>query len=79
MHLIVCNAKECYHIAPVIKNEVGKINVVYEEFVISETHYAYSFVLDSLFKRYFQMNARPNQYLLRLVCMTLSYFMIISI
>ena len=32
------------------KNEVGKINVVCEGFVISETHDAYTFVLDSLFK-----------------------------
>ena len=35
---------------PGYKNEVGKINVVCEGFVISETHDAYTFVLDSLFK-----------------------------
>ena len=32
------------------KNEIGKINIVYEGFVFLETHDAYTFVLDSLFK-----------------------------
>ena len=35
---------------PGYKNEVGKINVACEGFVISETQDAYTFVLDSLFK-----------------------------
>ena len=50
MHSSICNAKEFCYIAPVIKNEVGKINCVCEGFIISETHDAYTFILDSLFK-----------------------------
>ena len=50
IHLSVCNAKNFCYIAPVIKNEVGKIHVVCEGFAISETHDAYTFFLDSLFK-----------------------------
>ena len=46
----VCNAKKFSYIAPVVLNEVGKINVVCEGFVISETHDAYCFILNSLFK-----------------------------
>lgn len=48
----VYNDKEFCSIAPVIKNEVGKINIVCEVFVISETHDVYTFILDSLFKIY---------------------------
>ena len=33
-------------------NEIGKINVVCEGFVISETYDAYCFILNSLFKMY---------------------------
>ena len=50
MHSSICNAKGFCYIAPVIKNEVGKINIVCEGFFISETHDASTFVLDSLFK-----------------------------
>ena len=50
MHSYICNAKSVCYIAPVIKNEVGKINVVCEGFVISETHDTYTFVVDLLFK-----------------------------
>ena len=46
----VCNTKFFCHIAPVVLNEVGKSNVVCEGFVISETHDAYCFILNSLFK-----------------------------
>ena len=49
MHLFVCNAMEFCYTIPVIKNEIGKINAVYEGFIISETHDAYIFVLDLLF------------------------------
>ena len=49
MHSSICNTKSFCYIVPVIKNEVGKINVVCEGFLISETHDAYTFVLDSLF------------------------------
>ena len=49
MHSSICNDKGFCYITPVIKNEVGKINVVCEGFVISKTHDAYTFVLDSLF------------------------------
>jgi len=37
----ICNAKKFCYIAPIVLNEVGKINVVCEGFVISETHDAY--------------------------------------
>ena len=47
MHSSICNAKEFCYIAPDIKNEIGKINIVCEGFVISETRDTYSFVLDS--------------------------------
>ena len=50
MHSSIYNAKCVCYIAPVIKNEVGKINIVCKGFVISETHDTYTFVLDSLFK-----------------------------
>ena len=46
----VCNSKKNCYIAPVVLNEVGKINVVCEGFVISERHDAYCFILNSLFK-----------------------------
>ena len=49
MHSSICNAKDFCFIAPIIKNGIGKINIVCEGFVISETHDAYTFVLDSLF------------------------------
>ena len=49
MHSSISNAKSFCYIASVIKNEVGKVNVVCKRFVISETHDAYTFVLDSLF------------------------------
>ena len=38
MHSYICNAKSFCYIAPVMINEVGKINVVCEGFVISETY-----------------------------------------
>ena len=45
IHLYICNTKDFCYIAPVGKNEVGKINVVCEGFVISETHGAYIYSL----------------------------------
>ena len=45
----VCNAKQFCYIAPVPLNEVGKVNVVCEGFVISETHDAYCFILNLIF------------------------------
>ena len=50
MHSYVCNAKGFCYIVSVIRNEVGKINIVCEVFVISETQDTYTFVLGSLFK-----------------------------
>ena len=50
MHSSICNSKEFCYIAPVVKNEIDKINVVCEGFVYSETNDAYIFVLESLFK-----------------------------
>ena len=46
----VCNANFFCYIAPVVLNEGGKSNVVCEGFVISETHDAYCFLLNSIFK-----------------------------
>ena len=46
----VYNAKKFCYIAHVVLNEVGKFNVVYEGFVISETHDVYCFTLTSIFK-----------------------------
>ena len=46
----VCNKKKNCYIDPGVLNEVGKINVVCEGFVISETHDVYCFILNSLFK-----------------------------
>ena len=43
MYSSICNAKSFCYIAPVMINEVGKINVVCEGFVILETHDAYPF------------------------------------
>ena len=50
MHSSIYNAKCVCYIAPVIKNEVWKINIVCKGFVILEIHDTYTFVLDSLFK-----------------------------
>ena len=41
----IYNAKEFYYIAPAIKNEINKINVVCEGFIVLETHYVYKFIL----------------------------------
>ena len=49
MRSSVCNAKEFCYIVPVVLNKIGKINVVCEEFVITETHDVYTFILESLF------------------------------
>ena len=46
----VCNAKKFCYIAPIVLNEVGKINVVCDGFVISETHDTYCFIPNSIFK-----------------------------
>ena len=46
MHSSIYNAEIFWYVVPVIKNEVGKINVVCEGFVILETHDAYTFVLN---------------------------------
>ena len=46
----VCNAKEFCYIVPVVWNEIGKNYVICEGFVISETHDAYCFILNLIFK-----------------------------
>ena len=46
----VFNAKMFCYIVPVVLNKVGKIDVIGEGFVIPETHYAYCFILNSIFK-----------------------------
>ena len=48
--LQVCNANKFCYIIPIVLNEVGKFDVVCEGFVISETHNAYCFILNSVFK-----------------------------
>ena len=45
MRLSVCNIKAFCYIAPVVLNEVGRINVVCKGFVITETHDVYTFIL----------------------------------
>ena len=50
MRSYVCNTKCFCYVAPVVKNEIGKINFVCEGFVLSETHYAYTFIFESLFQ-----------------------------
>lgn len=49
MHSSICNTKECWHITPVIKNEIGIINIIYEDFIISEIYNVNTFILESLF------------------------------
>ena len=46
----------CY-IASVVWNEIGKIDVVCEGFVITETHDIYTFILES----FFQMSTLRNK------------------
>ena len=36
--------------APVVSNEIGRINVVWEGFVVIENHDAYTFILEYLFQ-----------------------------
>ena len=50
----VCNANKFCYIAPCVLNEIGKMNVVYEGFVIYETHDAYCFILSSIFQMCFR-------------------------
>ena len=40
MRSYVSNAKEFCYITPVVLNEIGKVNIVCEGFVITETHLA---------------------------------------
>ena len=44
------NTTEFSYMAPVVLNEIGRINVVCEGFVITENHDAYTFILESLFQ-----------------------------
>ena len=46
----ISNSAEFCYIAPVVLNEIGRINVVCEGFVITENHDAYTFILESLFQ-----------------------------
>ena len=50
MRSSVCNARKICYIAPVTKNEIGKINLVCEGFIISETRDTHIFISESLFK-----------------------------
>ena len=49
MHSSICNTKKFFYIA-LVEKKIGKMNVVCEGFVFSETHDAYTFVLESFFK-----------------------------
>ena len=51
MRLSVSNAKEFCYIALVVLNEIERITVVYEGFVITENHDEYTFILESLFQK----------------------------
>ena len=46
----ISNSAEFCYIAPVVLNKIGRINVVFEGFVITENHDAYTFILESLFQ-----------------------------
>jgi len=46
----ISNSSEFCYMAPVVLNEIWRINVVYEGFVITENHDAYTFILESLFQ-----------------------------
>ena len=43
------HAKEFCYITPLLLNEIGRINIVYEEFFITETRDAYTSILESPF------------------------------
>ena len=49
MRSSVSNAKEFCYIAPVVLHKIGRINVVCEGFVITESYDAYTFILEPLF------------------------------
>lgn len=44
------HAKEFGYITPLLLNEIGRMNIVYEEFVITETRDAYTSILEYLFQ-----------------------------
>ena len=46
----ISDVKEFCYIAPVVLNEIGRINIVCEGFVITENHDIYIFILESLFQ-----------------------------
>ena len=48
MRSSMCNVEELCCITHVVLKNIGKINVVYEEFVITETHDAYSFIFRNI-------------------------------
>ena len=50
MRSSVSNAKELCYIAPVVLNEIGRVNVICAGFVITEKNDTYTFILESLFK-----------------------------
>ena len=47
----VCNMNKFCYIDPALLNEIGKINVVCEGFVIFKNYDVYCFILDAIFKR----------------------------
>ena len=55
----ICNANELCYIDPVVLNEIGKINVVCEGFVITKDHDAYDFFLNP-YSRYQHKGTRKN-------------------
>ena len=46
----ISNSAEFCYIAPVVLNEIERINGVCEGFIITENHDAYTFILESLFQ-----------------------------
>ena len=50
MRSSISNTTELCYIALVVLNEIGRVNVICEDFVIAENHNAYTFILESLFQ-----------------------------
>ena len=44
MRSYICNTNFFFYIDPVVLNEIRKINIVSEEFIITENHNAYTFI-----------------------------------
>ena len=79
MHSSICNAKEFYYIAPVIKNEIGIMNIVCEGFTNIPSYwnhclrcviYGVTLGIYNIFRRIHE----KNPYFIRWSCTKLSFF-----